>query len=155
MPLDVRSLWPCRRALPASPARQERIKVSSAWADCTSDWSDRPKPVNMRVLFGVLYPFLSISVFGFYPSMVSSLFPHFSMSQCVNGSRKCARIWGRGSSAPAFVLPSHASVSLFVPKFTLKVSQFHVARDFSCISDCISSNAHKQIDWINLDFFFF
>lgn len=43
--------------------------------DCTLVKSGCPEPVSMRVLLSVLYPVLSLTIFGLYPSMVSfSLF---------------------------------------------------------------------------------
>lgn len=39
--------------------------------DCTLEKSGSPEPVSMRVLLSVLYPVLSLTIFGLYPSMVS------------------------------------------------------------------------------------
>ncbi|GAA6219418.1 LOW QUALITY PROTEIN: noelin-3a [Lates calcarifer] len=37
--------------------------------DCTLEKSGWPEPVSMRVLWSVLYPVLSLTIFGLYPSM--------------------------------------------------------------------------------------
>lgn len=42
--------------------------------DCILEKSGWPEPVSMRVLLSVLYPVLSLTIFGLYPSMVSLLF---------------------------------------------------------------------------------
>lgn len=71
-----------RSALSAVRRRQERAEVN-AYSDRSwvfqglhprreSGW--RPEPVSMRVLLSVLYPVLSLTIFGLYPSMVSLLF---------------------------------------------------------------------------------
>lgn len=39
--------------------------------DCALETSGWPEPVSMRVLLSILYPVLSLTVFGLYPSMVS------------------------------------------------------------------------------------
>lgn len=42
--------------------------------DCILEKSGWPEPVSMRVLLSVLYPVLSLTIFGLYPSMVSLIF---------------------------------------------------------------------------------
>lgn len=44
---------------------------SSMLKGCTLETSGRPEPVSMRVLLSVLYPVLSLTIFGLYPTMVS------------------------------------------------------------------------------------
>lgn len=106
MPLDVLSMCRVRNLLLVVAQTHKRIDVRSAWKDCTLERSGCPEPVSMRVLLSVLYPVLSLTVFGFYPSMVSGIFfyfPSFFVS-ChsfgITASSEYPRVWRWGAPSP-------------------------------------------------------
>lgn len=79
--------WACARcaAVGALSLRFDNSRNALRWTaaqelyvkDCTLEKSDCPEPVSMRVLLSVLYPVLSLTIFGLYPSMVSFVIHFF------------------------------------------------------------------------------
>lgn len=83
--------------------------------DCTLEKSGCPEPVSMRVLLSVLYPVLSLTIFGLYPSMVSFTFHiHFSFYSGV-WYNHCLRLtvllcWLWGHTADSFSIVTFAPI---------------------------------------------
>lgn len=75
------------------------------------------RPINMRVPFSILHPVLAITVFGFYPSLVSSLSHRVMAPPLVPCTGAFMSPVNVNVSAPAsFRLLSHASVPAFTPQ---------------------------------------
>lgn len=92
--------WTCGRcarrwsALFSGPRRRKDAELrgaeSESWMlkDCSSGRSGWSQLVSMRVPLSVLYPVLSLTIFGLYPSLVSGSFNNLMLEQ-----RLGARDW--------------------------------------------------------------
>lgn len=66
----------CGRVGALSPRLQPARRAHSGELCVNRLHLRQTRPINMRVPFSILHPVLSITVFGFYPSMVSFLSHH-------------------------------------------------------------------------------